>query len=302
MRSRPISTVRAAGLTTAALVAFAGNSWLCRAALRPLEGGRAIDPATFTAVRIASGAVVLTLLLLARSPARHTPRFAGSWGSALALCAYALAFSFAYLELSAGVGALILFGAVQLTMFTGGFVSGQRPTPFDGIGLALALGGLALLALPGATAPAPLAALGMAGAGIAWGLYSLRGRAERSAPLAVTAGNFVRATPLALAALAIVAAPGAAGPGARLSSYGVALALLSGGLTSGIGYAIWYSALPGLRAAQAGLVQLAVPVLTAAGGVIFLSERLSGRLLMAAALVLSGIALAIVAPRKAQGA
>jgi drug/metabolite transporter (DMT)-like permease len=289
----PVATVRGssrlatAALTSAALFCFAGNSWLCRAALRSGE----IDPASFTAVRIAAGALVLALLVLARAPAAAGSRFAGSLGSALALFAYAIAFSLAYLRLSSGVGALVLFGAVQLTMMFGGFRAGHLPTIFDAAGMAIAFAGLALLALPGATAPEPLAVAGMASAGIAWGIYSLRGRKEKSPPLAVTAGNFARAVPLAGAALALalLLAPLHASP------RGWAFAALSGGLTSGFGYAIWYAALPGLRAVEAGLVQLAVPVLTALGGVVLLAERLSFRLIAATALVVSGIALALVA-------
>ena len=247
-------------------------------------------------MRIASGAAVLLLIVLSRSPPPpRALRLAGSWGSALALFAYAIAFSFAYLELDSGVGALILFGAVQITMLAGGFLSGHRPTFLDGGGLALALGGLVWLTLPGATVaepPAALAAAGMALSGVAWGLYSLRGRTERSAPLAVTAGNFVRATPLALAAVGLVLATAAS----HATAWGLGLAALSGGLTSGVGYAVWYAALPGLRPAQAGLLQLAVPVLTALGGVLFLSERLTSRLVVAAVLVLSGIAVAVAAP------
>lgn len=284
------SRLATAALTVGALFCFAGNSWLCRAALRARE----IDPASFTAVRIAAGAAVLALLVLARSRPVRGPRFAGSVGSAAALFAYAIAFSLAYLRLDSGVGALALFGAVQLTMMTGGFLAGHRPTVSDATGVALAFSGLALLALPGATAPDPLAVLGMTLAGTAWGVYSLRGRSETSPPLAVTAGNFALALPLAAAALAVAFA--FAPPHA--SRRGLALAALSGGLTSGVGYAIWYAALPGLRAVQAGLVQLVVPVLTALGGVLLLGERLSLRLAAAAALVLSGIALALLAGAK----
>jgi drug/metabolite transporter (DMT)-like permease len=220
-------------------------------------------------------------------------RAAGSAASALALFAYAIAFSFAYLELGVGVGALVAFGAVQLTMIVGGIRAGQAPTVLDGLGLALALAGLVTLTLPGASAPPLLAAGAMALAGVAWGVYSLRGREERSAPLAVTAGNFLRAIPLAGLALATMAL---AGPSLQVSRQGALLAVLSGTLTSGVGYAIWYAALPGLRAVQAGLVQLVVPVLTAAGGVTFLGEKLSLRLVAAAVLVLAGLALAVVGP------
>jgi drug/metabolite transporter (DMT)-like permease len=282
-------------LTAGAVVAFAGNSWLCRAALR----SQAIDAASFTAVRIASGAVVLLALLLARPSRRGALRPAGSWLSAGALFAYALAFSLAYLELPTGVGALILFGVVQVTMLAGGLLSGHRLSVFDGAGLALALAGLGWLTLPDAASPsagarAPLlAALGMALAGVAWGLYSLRGREERSPPLAVTAGNFARATPLALAMLLA----GWATSSLHANLRGIALALISGALTSGVGYAIWYAALPGLRPLQAGLVQLGVPVLTALGGVLLLSEELDTRRILSGLLVLSGITLAVAGPR-----
>jgi drug/metabolite transporter (DMT)-like permease len=283
------TTLQTATLTAVALFAFAGNSWLCRSALR----GRSIDPASFTAVRIASGALVLALLVLLRLRGGGVGRFAGSLASAAALFAYAIAFSFAYLALSAGVGALILFGAVQLTMLAGGFLAGQKPTAVDAVGIALALGGLAWLVLPGATAPEPLDTLGMALAGVAWGVYSLRGRRESAPALVVTAGNFLRAVPLALAVLALAFIFSAL----HASPQGLLLAALSGALTSGVGYAIWYAALPGLKAVQAGLVQLAVPVLTAVGGVLFLGERWSARLVLSTALVLSGIALALFGAR-----
>lgn len=233
-----------------------------------------------------------------RAPPVGGGRFGGSFASAAALFAYAIAFSLAYLGLDSGAGALVLFGAVQLTMMAGGFLGGHRPTALDACGIFLAFSGLALLSLPGATAPDPRAALGMVVAGAAWGIYSLRGKRESAPPLAVTAGNFARALPLALlgVALAIALVP------LRASPRGLALASISGGFTSGIGYAIWYSALPGLRAAQAGLVQLAVPVLTAVGGVLFLAERISLRLLLAGALVLSGIALSLAGARRGNSA
>jgi len=272
-----------AGATAAALLAFAANSWLCRAALR----SGAIDPASFTAIRLAAGAAALVLVARGFSGGRRPA--GGSLHSAVALFAYAIAFSLAYLELDAGVGALVLFGAVQVTMVSGGLLSGRRPTAAELAGIVLALAGLALLALPGRAAPPLAAASGMAAAGVAWGLYSLRGRRESAPPLAANAGNFLRAVPLAAAALVIAAlrAPlHASGPG-------ILLALVSGAVTSGLGYAIWYAALPKLSAATAGLVQLAVPVVAAAGGVLLFGERVTARLLLAGALVLSGIALAL---------
>jgi drug/metabolite transporter (DMT)-like permease len=240
---------------------------------------------------------VLALLYLPQSRNLGELRSAGSFASALALFTYAVAFSFAYLELGVGVGALIAFAAVQLTMVVGGVRSGQVPTALDGIGLAIAFAGLLTLTLPGATAPPPLAAGGMALAGIAWGIYSLRGQGERAAPLAVTAGNFLRAVPLAGSTVALAAL---AGPALHLSWRGATFALISGGLTSGVGYAVWYAALPRLRAIQAGLVQLAVPVIAAVGGALWLAERLTLRQGSAAVLVLLGLALTVVgAPLRA---
>lgn len=279
-------TARTALLTGTALVAFAANSWLCRAALR----GGAIDPASFTAVRLVCGALVLVALARRGGGAAES---GGSWASAAALFAYAIAFSLAYLELDAGVGALVLFGAVQLTMLAGGVLAGQRPTAADLVGMTLALAGLALLAAPGRSGADPLAAGGMAVAGVAWGIYSLRGRGARR-PLASNAVNFARAVPGGVAALAAAGALGAV----HASPRGLALAAVSGGITSGLGYAVWYAALRGLDAHRAGLVQLAVPVLAALGGVAWLGERVSLRLAVAGALVLGGIALALVAHRR----
>jgi drug/metabolite transporter (DMT)-like permease len=293
-RGQVRGSLKTAALTAAALVAFAGNSWLCRAALRPTGGERAIDPASFTALRVASGALVLVLLVVLRGGSLRQLRAAGSAGSALALFAYAIAFSYAYLELGVGVGALIAFGAVQLTMVAGSIRAGQAPTAVEGLGLALALAGLATLTLPGASAPPPFAAGGMALAGVAWGIYSLRGQRERAAPLDVTAGNFVRAVPLVALTSALTSIGALTGSALHVSWRGATLALISGGLTSGVGSAIWYAALPRLRAFQAGLVQLAVPVIAGAGGALFFTERPSLRLAAAAILVLVGLALAIL--------
>jgi len=269
---------RTLGLTATALVAFAANSWLCRAALR----SHAIDPASFTALRLATGAAVLWLL------SRSGERREGSLGSALALFGYAICFSFAYLALDSGVGALILFAAVQLTMLAGGVLAGHRPSLAESLGVALALAGLVVLGAPGASSPPPPAAAGMTLAGAAWGIYSLRGRGV-ARPLLATADNFRRTLPAAVL-LALVAVA----TGARATPHGAALAALSGGLTSGVGYAIWYAALPALRPLVAGTVQLLVPVLAALGGVALLGERLTGRLLAAGGMILAGLALALV--------
>jgi drug/metabolite transporter (DMT)-like permease len=275
---------RTAALTALALVAFAGNSILCRTAL----GAHLIDPAGFTAVRLAAGAATLWLVIAMRSGG--VPRLAGRWGSATALFLYAAAFSLAYITLSAGTGALILFGAVQLTMILAGLRAGERPRPAEWMGLALAVTGLVVLVRPGLTAPSPRGSALMAGAGVAWGIYSLMGRGSTE-PLRNTAGNFVRALPMAALMLLIVRGGGSWEP------RGVLLASASGALASGLGYAIWYAALPALSATRAALVQLLVPVLAAAGGVVVLGEAVPLRLPVAAALVLGGVALAVTSHR-----
>lgn len=267
-------------LTALALLAFAGNSILCRMAL----GSHAISPAGFTAVRLGAGAAALWLLVALRTGA--VPKHAGQWASAAALFAYAAAFSFAYVSLGAGTGALILFGAVQLTMIVAGLRAGERPVAAEWVGLGLAGSGLVVLVFPGLTAPAPAGAALMAAAGVAWGLYSLRGRGSTE-PLRNTAGNFLLTVPMAL--LMLAAAGGAAGWTTR----GVLLAATSGALASGVGYAVWYTALPSLTATRAALVQLLVPVIAAAGGVALLGEAVPLRLPVAAALVLGGVALAV---------
>jgi drug/metabolite transporter (DMT)-like permease len=270
-------TSQTLALTAVAMLAFAGNSLLCRLALQ--HSG--IDPASFTSVRLTSGAVVLWALVRWRGQ-----RPAGDWGSAAALFVYAAAFSFAYLSLSAGTGALLLFGAVQATMLGWGLWRGQRLGWGQTAGLMLALGGLVALLLPGVTAPPAVGALLMLAAGVAWGVYSLRGRGAGD-PTAVTAGNFVRASalavPLALAAL----------PWARVDVAGLLWALCSGAVTSGLGYAIWYTALKGLQPTSSASVQLSVPVLTALGGVALLSEPLTLRLALCSAAILGGIACVI---------
>jgi len=275
---------RTVALTALALVAFAGNSILCRMAL----GARLIDPAGFTAVRLGAGAAMLWLVTAARD--RGVPRLAGRWDSAAALFVYAAAFSLAYITLSAGTGALILFGAVQLTMILAGLRAGERPRPAEWAGLALAATGLVVLVRPGLAAPSPAGSALMALAGIAWGAYSLKGRGSTE-PLRGTAGNFLRALPMA--ALMLLAARG----GTAWEPRGVLLAVTSGALASGAGYAIWYAALPALTATRAALVQLLVPVLAAAGGVALLGEAVPLRLPVAAALVLGGVALAVTSHR-----
>ena len=266
--------------TVLALVAFAGNSLLCRAALAHTQ----IDAASFTTVRLLSGAAVLCGLVWLRGGAR-TGR--GNWVSALALFAYAAGFSFSYLHLTAAVGALLLFGAVQTTMIGYGIWSGERLRPLQMAGLALACGGLVGLLLPGLSAPPLTGALLMLGAGAAWGIYSLRGRGGGDS-LKVTAGNFTRAVPMALVMSLLLAARTSLDPG------GVGYAFLSGALTSGVGYAIWYAALPSLKSTTAATVQLSVPILAAAGGILFLGESLTVRLAVAAVAIIGGIALVVL--------
>lgn len=271
---------RVALLTALALLAFAGNSLLCRAAL----AHTGIDAASFTLVRLLSGALVLWALARRNAAARAGR---GNWWSALALFAYAAAFSFAYLRLSAAAGALLLFGAVQATMISHGLWAGERLRPLQVGGLVLACVGLIGLLLPGLSAPPLPGALLMLAAGIAWGVYSLRGRGAGH-PLKVTAGNFLRAVPMAAALWLLHAGH------ASLDATGIAYAVLSGALASGVGYAIWYAALPALRATTAATVQLGVPVLAALGGVLLMGEALTPRLLAASAAILGGIALVVL--------
>lgn len=279
-----MSYVRIVMLTVLALIAFAGNSLLCRVALVHTD----IDAASFTTVRLASGAVVLWALVHTRRGVRSGR---GSWLSALALFAYAAGFSFSYVHLTAAVGALILFGTVQTTMIGYGLWAGERMRALQVVGLVLACGGLVGLLLPGLSAPPLMGAVLMLGAGVAWGVYSLRGKGAGD-PLQVTAGNFIRTVPMAV--VLSVALLGQA----SLDFSGVGYAFLSGAFASGVGYAIWYTALPLLKSTTAATVQLSVPVITALGGVLFLQEPLTLRLLLATVAIIGGIALVALAGRR----
>ena len=271
--------LRAAGLTSVAMLAFAANSLLCRLALQQDR----IDPASFGAVRLAAGALVLACVV---RMGRRQPGEDGGWRSAALLFAYVALFSFAYVSLAAGTGALILFGAVQLTMLGTGLLRGERFAPAGWAGLLLAMAGLAVLLLPGAAAPSFGGAALMAGAGVAWGGYSLRGRGIAD-PLAATAAGFLRAAPLGiLLALAFA-------PRLHADARGVGLAVASGALTSGLGYVVWYAALRRLTALRAAVVQLSVPLIAALGGVLLLGEALSLRLGVAALAILGGIGLVL---------
>jgi drug/metabolite transporter (DMT)-like permease len=292
-------------LTFAAMIAFASNSLLCRLALKQTG----IDPASFTLIRILSGAVALCLimtikirLIVDRTPSPQTDSFshsslrrttsfvAGNWLSAFALFAYAAAFSFAYLELSAGTGALLLFGAVQATMILWGLHKGERLDAIQIIGFLVAMAGLVVLTFPGLTAPPLLSSILMVGAGVAWGVYSLRGKAGHD-PVDATAGNFLRAVPFAAAVSIILLSR------ARLDHAGIFYAVVSGAVTSGLGYVIWYSALSGLKATSAATVQLSVPVLAAAGGILLLGEPITLRYVLATLAVLGGISLVVIERR-----
>ena len=267
-------------LVALALVGFAANSLLCREAL---IAPAAIDAVTFATIRLISGAVVL-MLLTGIGGGFQRPQ--GTWMSSLALFTYAIAFSLAYVRLTVGTGALLLFGAVQLTMMGAGLGAGERLKFLQWIGFALAVAGVVALSWRGVTAPDPFAAALMIAAGAAWGIYSLRGRGSRR-PLVDTAGNFSRAVPFAVIASLI------AFRGTHVSASGVLLAIISGALASGVGYSIWYAALPWISATTASIVQLAVPVLAAAGGIALLGEHLTARLIVAATAILSGVSLAV---------
>jgi drug/metabolite transporter (DMT)-like permease len=271
-------------LTALALLAFAGNSLLCRRAL----DGTDTDPASFTALRLLSGAAVLALL--ARRPGQSWLR-AGDTVSGFALFAYAACFSWAYLGLTAGTGALLLFGAVQATMLGVGLLRGTRWTPLQATGLVVALAGLVGLLLPGLSAPPALPAAMMLLAGVAWGVYSLRGRGVAD-PTAATAGNFIRALPFALLACLLAL------PWLRVDAAGAGYALVSGAITSGLGYAVWYDALRGLSPQAAGSSQLAVPVITAVAGLVLLDETIGLRLVLGSLAVLGGIALTLPGRRR----
>jgi drug/metabolite transporter (DMT)-like permease len=271
---------RTIALTALAMFAFAANSLLCRLALQHAS----IDAASFGSVRLVSGALMLLVVVRWRSGPPAAAR--KDWLAAAMLWLYVAGFSFAYVTLPAGSGALILFGAVQLTMFGVGLYAGERFTAIAWAGFALAIGGLLYLVSPGLAAPPLAGTLLMATAGVAWGVYSLRGRGAGE-PVAATAGNFMRAAPLALALSLVLASR------VHISSSGVWLAIASGALTSGLGYVVWYAALPHLTPLRAATVQLSVPPLAAIGGVLLLGEALTMRLVIASVAILGGIALVL---------
>lgn len=275
-----MSHPRAFTLILLAMLAFAGNSILCRLALRETP----IDAATFTSIRIISGAIILGLITQIKGRSLKTE---GSWPSALALFIYAAGFSFAYIKLAAGTGALLLFGAVQITMIGYGFWTGERLSKQQIAGFILALLGLVGFLLPGLSAPPLQSSALMIAAGIAWGIYSLRGKTA-SNPMEMTAGNFLRAVPFTVGlSLSMISET-------SLTLAGCLYAVAAGAITSGLGYTIWYTALKDLTATSAATVQLSVPVIAAAGGILFLGENLTLRLVVASSAILGGIALAIL--------
>ena len=277
--------MRVFSLTVLSMLAFAANSLLCRLALK----SESIDPASFAAIRLASGAAMLVVVMRARgvSPVAH-----GSWAAAAWLFAYAITFSFAYVVLPAGVGALLLFGAVQATMIGAGLWRGERLASRQWLGLTLAMGGLVALLLPGLSAPPLGSAALMLVAGVGWGAYSLHGKKALDAG-AATAGNFVRAVPFAVLLVVVCFTQ------SSISGAGLGYALCSGVVTSGMGYIIWYTVLPRLRSSAAATVQLSVPMLAALGGTVFLGEGWTQRLGWTGLAILGGIALVVWAPKKA---
>jgi drug/metabolite transporter (DMT)-like permease len=282
--------LKVAFYTSFALVAFAFNSILCRLALR---GGEA-DAAGFTAVRLVSGALALIAIRYFFGKRSNVSK-PGNWVSAFFLFAYAACFSFAYLGLTAGTGALVLFGAVQVTMLVSAIFKGERPTALEWAGLLVAVGGLVYLVFPGLASPPAVSSALMAMAGASWGVYTLRGRSSVD-PLADTTQNFLRSAPMIGAAVLPFL------PQLHLSGRGILLAVLSGALASGVGYTVWYTALKFLTSTRAAILQLAVPVITAFGGILLLNESATTRLAIAAVLILGGIALSILGkgpPRRA---
>ncbi len=281
MQSSSAHGTTTAALTVLALIAFAANSVFCRLALaEPI-----IDPASYTAVRLITGAMALWMIATFGRK-ESFEKSGGSWISAAMLFSYAVTFSFAYISLSAGTGALILFAAVQITMIAVGLYTGERPEILEWLGLFIAITGLIYLVSPGITAPSTAGSVLMATAGIAWGIYSLRGRGTRD-PIGATADNFLRTVPLAIGVILLCLSR------LTITPMGFLWAALSGSITSGVGYVLWYAALPRLTATRAATVQLAVPVLAAIGGIAVLAEAVSLRLVISAVVILGGVGLAV---------
>jgi len=286
-----MTSIRLTILTLITMLCFAGNSVFCRLALRQT----AIDAASFTSVRLVSGALVLALLVVGRqrfwrAVAARPARLGGNWMSASVLFVYASALSFSYADMSTGIGALLLFGAVQVTMILTGLWRGERLNSLQTAGLVIALTGVVAILSPKVDAPPLASALLMLTSGVAWGVYSLRGRGVAD-PTGDTAGNFVRAAPMALLLSALFLAH------QDLNGQGVLYAVLSGAITSGLGYAIWYAVLPQLTRTRAAAVQLSVPVLASLAGALFVNEPITLGLMLTSTAVLGGIALVVYGKR-----
>ena len=284
MTPAPAKTYSVILLTALAILAFAANSVLCRMALVTNAGEASIDAATFTSVRLLSGAIMLALILLWRTKSLRPPKI--NLLSVLMLFTYAICFSFSYINIATGTGALILFGTVQLTMIVYGLFRGERPGLMTWFGILIAIGGLVYLLLPGVAAPPLYSALLMLIAGLAWGIYSLAGKGVKN-PLIATSWNFIGTLPLALLIYVVFHSD------AHITHNGITLAILSGALASGVGYTIWYSALPYLTATRAATVQLSVPIIAAISGVLLLAEPVTPRLILASTAVLGGVYLTI---------
>lgn len=278
----PPSILSTSILTACTLIAFAANSLLTRMALGP----GSIDAASFMTLRLGAGAIMLSVIMTLFQ-GKSVAKLQGKWPAALMLFLYAVTFSFSYLQLTAGTGALILFGSVQVTMILVALNQGEKPQQLEWLGLCLALAGLVYLVSPGLAAPPVVGSGLMVIAGIAWGFYSLLGRGSQD-PVAYTTANFVRAVPFAIGVSVVSLSE------FHITQVGVILALLSGSLASGLGYATWYAALKGLTATRAATVQLAVPVIASVGGILFLQEAVTMRLMLASLLILGGIGLAVV--------
>lgn len=269
-------------LTSLAMMAFAANSVLARLALANGD----MDPTSYSFIRLLAGALMLVALVWQKQGKPSLRAMPGNWWSAAALFVYAAGFSFAYLALDTGTGAVILFACVQATMIGWALIKGDRPSALEWVGLIVAFGALVWLVSPGISAPEPFGAALMVGAGIAWGIYSLRGQGQD--PLGTTTGNFVRSVPFAIGLLIVFSGS------LHATSFGIVMAGLSGAVTSGLGYALWYRVLRRISPNQAAIVQLTVPALAAIGGVAFSGEALTARFVISCALILGGVALAII--------
>lgn len=271
-------------LTSLAMLAFAANSLLCRMALQAEDGTSSIDAASFTAIRLGSGAILLAVMMQLQTRRFKPDKFRPA--PVLMLFTYAICFSFSYIEIAAGTGALILFGTVQLTMILYGLLKGERPGLVAWMGIVLAFAGLVYLLLPGVTAPPLRSAMLMVLAGLAWGAYSLAGKSKGN-PLVSTSWNFIGTLPLALVSVLVFH------DAMHVTQEGIVLAVMSGAIASGVGYAIWYSALPHLTATRAATIQLTVPVIAAIGGALLLSESITVRLIVSGMAVLGGVYMTI---------